>query len=79
MEHIARYKRKKRIYLIYIGIEWSDRPVLINGTLIRNVDEWLSERIDVLINEKNIKATDINIVYNELESFFLKVKESLTL
>lgn len=77
MEHIAKFKRKKRIYLSYVGMEWSQRNVIINGILIENIDQWLSDRIDVLINERNIVATDTEEVYKELENFFLKVKYSL--
>lgn len=79
MEYTAKFKRKKRIYLSYVGMEWSQRNVIMDGVLIENVDQWLSERIDVLINEKNIVATNVESVYTELENFFLKVKISLCL
>lgn len=79
MESTAKFKRKKRIYLAYVGMEWSHRNVIIDGVLIENVDQWLSDRIDVLINEKNIVATNVESVYDELDNFFLKVKTSLCL
>lgn len=77
MEYTARSKRKRIVYLIYIGMEWSNRPILMNGSIINNVDEWLSERIDVLINEKNINIFDTEPILTEMEEFFLKVKLSL--
>ena len=58
-------------------MEWSDRPTIINGKYFESIDNWLSERIDVLINEKNITVFDTETIYRELEEFFLSVKVQL--
>lgn len=76
MDSTARFKKIRKLALIWIGMEWSKKPIIIGGEYIEDLDEWILVRMQALSKYKQL-SSDIEPIIDELDKMFNDIKMTL--